>query len=118
MVLRTNDIPYKDNNFRCHFYLSYIPSSSFQKYNPEPFSQQYIQQLIQLNNNIFAIITQNMDMEVPEGTYTLKVANNGWGGTQEIEIVRGETTEIDLEELKGEGKKRGIVKFEINVIPF
>jgi len=70
---------------------------------------------LQLNNNIFAIITQNMDMEVPEGTYTLKVANDGWGGTAEIQIVRGETTEIDLEELKGEGKKKGIVKFEIGV---
>ncbi len=70
---------------------------------------------IQLNSDIFAIITQNMDMEVPEGTYTLKVANNGWGGTTEIEIVRGETTEIDLEELKGEGKKTGIVTFDISV---
>ena len=79
--------------------------------NTESFEDSFLQ----LNNNIFAIITQNMDMEVPEGTYTLKVANNGWGGTKEIEIVRGETTEIDLEELKGEGKKRGLVKFEINV---
>ena len=70
---------------------------------------------LQLNNNIFAIITQNMDMEVPEGVYTLKVANDGWGGTTEIEIVRGETTEVDLEELKGEGKKKGIVHFEIGV---
>ena len=70
---------------------------------------------LQLNNNIFAIITQNMDMEVPEGTYTLKVANNGWGGTTEIEIVRDETTEVDLDELKGEGTKTGIVKFEIGI---
>lgn len=70
---------------------------------------------IQLNNDIFAIITENMDMEVPEGIYTLKVANNGWGGSTEIEIIRGETTEIDLEALKGEGKKKGIVNFDINV---
>lgn len=70
---------------------------------------------LQLNNDIFAIITENMDMEVPEGNYTLKVANNGWGGSAEIEIVRGETTEIDLEELKGEGKKKGIVNFDISV---
>ena len=70
---------------------------------------------LQLNSDIFAIITQNMDMEVPEGVYTLKVANNGWGGSTEIEIVRGETTEVDLEELKGEGKKKGIVSFDISV---
>lgn len=71
--------------------------------------------LLQLNNNIFAMITPNMQMEVPEGIYTLKVANDGWGGSTTIEIVRGKTTEIDLETLKGEGKKRGQVSFEIDV---
>lgn len=79
--------------------------------NTEVFEDSFIQ----LNNDIFAIITQNMDMEVPEGVYTLKVAKDGWGGTTEIEIVRGETTEVDLETLKGEGKKKGIVRFDINV---
>lgn len=69
---------------------------------------------LQLNNNIFAMITPNMEMEVPEGTYTLKVANDGWGGTTTIEIVRGETTEIDLETLKGEGKKKGLISFDID----
>jgi len=70
---------------------------------------------VQLNNDIFAMITPNMEMEVPEGTYQLKVANDGWGGTTEIEIVRGETTEVDLETLKGEGKKRGLIYFDIDV---
>lgn len=70
---------------------------------------------VQLNNDIFAMITPNLEMEVPEGTYLLKVANDGWGGTAEIEIVRGETTEVDLETLKGEGKKKGIIYFDIDV---
>jgi len=70
---------------------------------------------LQLNNNIFTMITQNMDMEVEEGVYVLTVANDGWGGTKEIEIVRGETTEVDLEELKGEGKKKGIIHFDIEI---
>ena len=70
---------------------------------------------VQLNNDIFAMITPNMVMEVPEGTYQLKVANDGWGGTTEIEIVRGETTEVDLETLKGEGKKKGLIYFDIDV---
>ena len=69
---------------------------------------------LQLNNDIFALISDSMEMELPEGFYTLKVANDGWGGTTEIEIVRGETTEIDLDTLKGEGKKKGLVTFEIN----
>ncbi|MBQ6843277.1 MAG: hypothetical protein IJO60_01430 [Agathobacter sp.] len=70
---------------------------------------------LQLNNDIFALISDSMEMELPEGKYTLKVANDGWGGTTEIEIVRGETIEIDLDTLKGEGKKKGIVRFEIDV---
>lgn len=69
---------------------------------------------LQLNHNIFAMITPEMEMEVPEGEYTLKVANDGWGGSTQIEIVRGETTEIDLETLKGEGKKKGLIFFEID----
>ena len=69
---------------------------------------------LQLNTNIFAIITENMIMELPEGGYTLKVANNGWGGSSEIEIVRGETTTVDLDTLKGEGYKKGMITFEID----
>lgn len=70
---------------------------------------------LQLNNDIFAMITPNLEMEVPEGTYTLKVANDGWGGTTEIEIERGEITRVDLETLKGEGKQKGLISFDINV---
>ena len=70
---------------------------------------------LQLNKDVFALITGDMEMELPEGTYTLKVANDGWGGTKEIEIVRDETTEVDLDTLKGEGKKRGLISFEIDV---
>lgn len=69
---------------------------------------------LQLNTDIFAIITENMVMEVPEGKYTLNVANNGWGGSCDIEIVRGEVTTVDLEELKGEGYKKGLITFEAN----
>jgi len=70
---------------------------------------------LQLNSNIFAMITPNLELEVPEGEYTLKVANDGWGGSTKIEVVRGETTEIDLETLKGEGKKKGLISFKIDV---
>lgn len=79
--------------------------------NTELFEGSYLQ----LNNDKFFIITENMYQELPEGTYTLKVANDGWGGTTEIEIIRGEITEIDLDTLKGEGKKRGNVTFQVDV---
>ena len=71
--------------------------------------------LLQLNNDIFAMITPDMELEVPEGEYTLKVANDGWGGSTKIEVVRGETTEVDLDTLKGEGKKKGLISFQIDV---
>ena len=67
---------------------------------------------LQLNTNIFSVITENMTMELAEGTYIVKVANNGWGGSCEIEIVRGETTVVDLDELKGEGYQKGLISFQ------
>ena len=70
---------------------------------------------LQLNRNIFAMITENMEMELPEGVYTLVVANNGWGGSKEIEIKRNETTLVNLEEIKGEGPSYGEVMFVVDV---
>lgn len=69
---------------------------------------------IQLNDDIFTEITPDMTMEIPEGTYTLTVANNGWGGSTNIAIVRGETTIVDLDTIKGEGPKKGTVKFVLD----
>lgn len=70
---------------------------------------------LQLDYDIFAIITKNMEIDVPEGVYILKVANDGWGGTTEIVITRGETTVVDLDTLKGEGKQKGMISFQIDV---
>lgn len=61
---------------------------------------------MQLGDRIFAEITKDMSLDVPEGSYTLAVANNGWGGSTDIEIKRGETTKVNLNDLKGEGPKR------------
>lgn len=68
---------------------------------------------IQIGKRIFAEITGEMQLEVPEGAYTITVANKGYGGSKEIEVKRDEITEIDLEELKGEGPKKGKITFEI-----
>ena len=70
--------------------------------------------LLKLNDDIFAEISKDMSMEIPEGTYTLTVANDGWGSSREIVITRGETTKVDLDSMKGEGKKKGMVSFRIN----
>jgi hypothetical protein len=66
---------------------------------------------LQLNTNIFAEITPEMTLELPEGDYLLAVANNGWGGSCEIQVVRGETIQVDLDTIKGEGPKFGTVRF-------
>ena len=41
---------------------------------------------LQLGTKIFAEITPDMEIQVPEGTYELRVANDGWGGSTEGEI--------------------------------
>ena len=68
---------------------------------------------IQVGRKIFAEITGEFSMEVPEGNYMVTVANKGYGGSKEITVERDETTVIDLDELKGEGPKKGKISFAI-----
>ena len=70
---------------------------------------------IQVGNKIFSEITPEMKLEVPEGVYTVAVANKGYGGSTEVEIRRGQTTVLDLEQLKGEGPKKGNILFAVDV---
>ena len=70
---------------------------------------------LQLGDRIFAEITKDMSLDVPEGSYTLAVANNGWGDSTDIEIKRGEITKINLNDLKGEGPKKSSILFEGDV---
>ena len=70
---------------------------------------------LQLGKKIFTEITPDLTLQVPEGKYTLMVANNGWGGSKKIKIKRGKTTIVDLNELKGEGPQYGKIKFSIDV---
>lgn len=70
---------------------------------------------LQLGTKIFAEITPDMQLSVEEGTYNLIVANKGWGGSREVTVLRGQTTVVDLDELKGEGPKLGRVQFVLDV---
>lgn len=70
---------------------------------------------IQIGSKIFSEITHDMKMELPEGVYTVAVANNGYGGSAEIEIKRGKETVLDLDTLKGEGPKTGNILFAVDV---
>lgn len=70
---------------------------------------------IQIGDKIFAEVTPAMNLEIPEGTYLVTVANDGYGGSKEVTIERGQTTVLDLDELKGEGPKKGKVLFAVDV---
>lgn len=68
-----------------------------------------------LSSKMYFLVTEDMQIEVPEGTYMLSVANDGYGDTKEITVERGEETVVDLNELKGEGPQFCTVTFEVGV---
>lgn len=69
---------------------------------------------VQIGSEIFAEITSNMQLELQEGTYLVTVANKGYGGSKEVTIERGQTTTLNLDELKGEGPKKGKILFAVD----
>lgn len=71
--------------------------------------------LICVGDKIFTMITGDMTIEVPEGTYDITVANDGYGGTGTYTINRNETTIVDLDQLKGSGPKYCTLSFQVSV---
>ena len=61
--------------------------------------------LLCIGNKIFTMVTPDMTVTVPEGTYFVTAANEGYGGTTLVEIKRNETTLLDMAQLEGEGPK-------------
>lgn len=78
-------------------------------------SELFVDSVICIGNKNMAYIDGDMEIEVPEGTYDITVANNGWGGTGTYTIERGKTTEVDLDELKGDGPSFCQLSFEVTV---
>lgn len=70
---------------------------------------------LSLNHKMYYLITENMQLEVPEGEYELTVAGNGYGGTADITVSRGEETAVNIDEIKGEGPKFCTITFAIGV---
>ena len=60
---------------------------------------------LSLNHKNYYKITENMQLEVPEGTYELTVAGNGYGGSTEVAVTRNEQTSVDVDSIKGEDPK-------------
>ncbi len=68
-----------------------------------------------IGDKIFKEVTKNMQIEVPEGKYLVTVANDGYGGSREVEIKRDQTVSLNLDELKGEGPKMCRITFKVGV---
>lgn len=71
--------------------------------------------MVSIGNVEARVITPDMKLEIPEGTYRLSVANDGYGGSCEITVERFEELEVDLEPLKGEGPR--YCQLRIDVAP-
>ncbi len=71
--------------------------------------------MIFIGNKIVSMVHGDEKIEVPEGTYKITVANNGWGGSADYTVNRNETTEINLEDLKGEGPSYCLLTFLVTV---
>lgn len=68
---------------------------------------------ISLGTKIYAKVTPDMTLEVPEGSYELSVANDGYGDTKTVQVKRSEVTTVDLDEYKGGGPKLCQVTFRV-----
>ena len=71
--------------------------------------------MIFIGNKIVSTVYGDELLEIPEGTYKVTVANNGWGGSKEYTVNRNQTTEINLDELKGEGPSFCLLTFLVTV---
>lgn len=70
---------------------------------------------LSLNHKNYYKITENMQLEVPEGTYELTVAGNGYGGFTEVAVTRNEQTSVDVDSIKGEDPKYCTLTFAVDV---
>ena len=68
---------------------------------------------ITIGNVLSQKITPQMRIEVPEGTYLLSVANDGYGGSREITVEADREVKVNLDELKGDGPKLCSMQFEL-----
>lgn len=70
---------------------------------------------VNLGTKVYAKITRDMTMDLPEGIYEFSVANDGYGDSGEVRIRRDKITTIDLNDYKGEGPKLCKVTFDVGV---
>lgn len=70
--------------------------------------------LIEVGPKIMTVITKDMVIVAPEGTYNLTATKNGSGGTKEITVVRDEELIVSLSQFATSVTRYGDVNFTIN----
>ncbi|SDB24978.1 hypothetical protein [Eubacterium oxidoreducens] len=58
-------------------------------------------------------VEKDMEFDVSAGTYTVAVANNGYGDHTQVEVKENEVTLVDCSKLKGDGPQYCKIKFSI-----
>ena len=66
--------------------------------------------------DIITSITDDMLLEVPEGTYDMLISYNRFGGSKSVTVKRGRETLVDVSDLKGTLLKNGKIVFTIDPI--
>lgn len=69
---------------------------------------------VTIGNILSLDIEADMRIEMPEGTFLLSVANDGYGGSREVTVEANRETTVNLDELKGEGPKYGTIAFVLD----
>lgn len=70
--------------------------------------------MVQIGSKIFTKVTPDMLTEVPEGSYDVTVANNGYGDTVKCDVTKGEISVIDLSAIQNRGEKSCKLTFVVS----
>ena len=70
--------------------------------------------IIEIGGKILTVITKDMVIAAPEGTYNLTATKDGKGGTKQVTVTRDEEVVVSLSEFQKEATRYGSVKFIIS----
>lgn len=68
---------------------------------------------IEIGQDIIKVLTEDMLIPVPEGTYPVKVSNKGYVGHETLTIERDKETKFDLSKIEIEEVAIGHIKFDL-----
>ncbi len=69
---------------------------------------------VEIGAKILKVITENMVIPIPAGTYVLTVTKDDTIGSKEIQVAENEEIRVNLTEFQGEAVRYGSVQFKIS----